>query len=85
MNGRAANLVKGSSKRKRTRDELEEVKDEEEELKQDRQSFLQQVKRLKEEKAELEAQLTMVSISQIQGSASASGTASKKNESMFSI
>jgi hypothetical protein len=65
MNGRAANLVKGSSKRKRTRDELEEVKDEEEELKQDRQSFLQQVKRLKEEKAELEAQLTMVSISHI--------------------
>jgi hypothetical protein len=31
--GRAANLVKESSKRKRTREELEEVKEEEDELK----------------------------------------------------
>jgi hypothetical protein len=46
--------MKGGSKRKRTRQELEEVKDEEDELKLDRQSFLQEVKRLKEEKAELE-------------------------------
>ncbi len=49
--------MKGGSKRKRTREELEEVKDEEDSLKQDRQGFLQQVKRLKEEKAELEALL----------------------------
>jgi hypothetical protein len=34
------NLVKGSSKRKRNREELEEVKDEEEEFKQDRQGYL---------------------------------------------
>ena len=52
--GRSANLLKGSSKRKRTREELEEVKDEEEELRQDKQSFLQEVKRLKESHADLE-------------------------------
>ena len=34
--GSAVNIMKGSSKRKRTRDELEEVKDEEAELKHDR-------------------------------------------------
>lgn len=46
--------MKASSKRKRTKEELEEVKDEEDELKQDRHAFLQQVKRLKQEKEELE-------------------------------
>ncbi len=40
-------LIKGASKRKRTKEELEEVKQEEEFLKEDRQSFLQEVKRLK--------------------------------------
>ncbi len=49
--------MKGSSKRKRTREELEEVKAEEDDLKMDRQGFLQEVKRLKEEKAELEAMM----------------------------
>lgn len=39
-NGRATNLLKGGSKRKRTRAELEEVKKEEEELKNDKQTFL---------------------------------------------
>jgi hypothetical protein len=34
------NLVKGSSKRKRNREELEEVKGEEDEFKQDRQGYL---------------------------------------------
>ena len=35
-NGRASNLMKSSTKRKRTREELEEVKQEEEALKNDR-------------------------------------------------
>jgi hypothetical protein len=35
-NGRASNLMKSSTKRKRTRDELEEVKQEEDELKTDK-------------------------------------------------
>ena len=52
-NGRASLLMKSSSKRKRTRDELEEVKQEEEALKDNRHSFLQEVKRLKQEHAEM--------------------------------
>ena len=56
-NGRASNLMKSSTKRKRTRQELEEVKQEEEELKNDKQVFLQMVKRLKDEKAALEEQV----------------------------
>ena len=52
-NGRASLLMKSTSKRKRTRDELEEVKQEEESLKEDRHSFLQEVKRLKQEHAEM--------------------------------
>jgi hypothetical protein len=39
-NGRASNLMKSSAKRKRTREELEEVKNEEAELREDRQSYL---------------------------------------------
>lgn len=39
-NGRASNLMKSSTKRKRTREELEEVKNEEAELRDDKQSFL---------------------------------------------
>jgi hypothetical protein len=46
-NGRASSLMKSSAKRKRTKEELEEVKQEEEALMEDRQSFLQEVKRLK--------------------------------------
>jgi hypothetical protein len=46
-NGRASLLMKASSKRKRTRDELEEVKQEEEALKGDRHSFLVDYKRMK--------------------------------------
>ena len=45
--------MKSSTKRKRTRDELEDVKQEEEALKDERQSFLQEVKRLKQEHAEM--------------------------------
>jgi septal ring factor EnvC (AmiA/AmiB activator) len=45
--------MKSSSKRKRTRHELEEVKQEEEALKDERHSFLQEVKRLKQEHAEM--------------------------------
>jgi hypothetical protein len=40
-------LLKESSKRKRTREELEEVKQEEEALSNDKHNFLRDVKRLK--------------------------------------
>jgi hypothetical protein len=55
--GRSANLMKASSKRKRTRKELDEVKDEEEELKEDKQAYLQAVKRLREERDQMELEL----------------------------
>ena len=60
--GRAANLVKGSSKRKRTKEEIEEVKGEEEELEDDRHSFLKRIKKLKEDKAELESMVDQISM-----------------------
>ena len=46
-------LMKGSSKRKRTKAELEEVKQEEEALRGDDQGYLMDVKRLKQEHAEM--------------------------------
>ena len=46
-------LMKGSSKRKRTKAELEEVKQEEEALRGDVQGYLMDVKRLKLEHAEM--------------------------------
>ena len=52
-NGRASNLMKGSSKRKRTKQELEEVKHEEEAMRGDIQGYLMEVKRLKQEHAEM--------------------------------
>jgi hypothetical protein len=63
--GRAANLVKGSSKRKRTKEEIEEVKGEEEELKDDRTLFLKRIKKLKEDKAELESVVDQMSMQQL--------------------
>ena len=45
--------MKSSAKRKRTKEELEEVKQEEDALMEDKQSFLQEVKRLKEANAEM--------------------------------
>ena len=42
-------LMKGSSKRKRTKAELEEVKQEEEAMRNDTQAYLLEVKRLKQE------------------------------------
>ena len=45
--GKAAFLLKGSSKKKRSKEEMEEVKHEETALKQDKQAFLQEFKRLK--------------------------------------
>ena len=42
-------LIKKSSKRKHTRNELEEVKDEKGLFKQDKQRFLLEYKRLKEQ------------------------------------
>jgi hypothetical protein len=49
--GRTANLLSGQSKRKRKREELEEVKDEEIQLQHNRHDFLLDVKRLREENA----------------------------------
>ena len=46
-------LMKGSSKRKRTKAELEDVKQEEEALHGDTQAYLMDVKRLKQEHAEM--------------------------------
>ena len=46
-------LMKGSSKRKRTKAELEEVKQEEEALRGDTQAYLMDVKRLKQVHAEM--------------------------------
>lgn len=39
-NGKAVHLLKNSSKNKRKREEIEEVKDEESKLKEDKQSYL---------------------------------------------
>jgi vacuolar-type H+-ATPase subunit I/STV1 len=63
-NGRASNLMKSSAKRKRTKEELEEVKQEEEALMEDKHSFLQQVKRLKEENAEMAEALQAIAVQQ---------------------
>ncbi len=52
-NGRASLLMKTSSKRKRTKDELEEVKQEEDAMRSDVQGYLMEVKRLKQEHAEM--------------------------------
>jgi len=52
-NGRASLLMKTSSKRKRTKEEIEEVKQEEEAMRGDPQGYLMEVKRLKQEHAEM--------------------------------
>ena len=52
-NGRASLLLKSSSKRKRTKEELEEVKQEEDDLNEDKHGFLLQVRRFKQEHAEM--------------------------------
>ena len=46
-------LIKGSSKRKRTKAELEEVKQEEEALRGNTQAYLMDVNHLKQEHAEM--------------------------------
>ena len=84
-NGRASNLMKSSTKRKRTREELEEVKQEEEELKNDRQLFLEMVKRLKDEKAELEQQVEALSEQITPQSALNSAQGSKQRQLDFNI
>jgi hypothetical protein len=45
--------MKTSSKRKRTKEELEQVKQEEESFRQDTQGYLMEVKRIKQEHAEM--------------------------------
>ena len=69
--------MKSSSKKKRTREELEEVKQEEGELKNDKQFFLQMVKRLKDEKEVLEEQVELLSEQMIPQSANSSALGSK--------
>ena len=46
-------MLKDSTKRKRTREELKEVADEEEKLKQNKQGYLKENKRLRTEKDNL--------------------------------
>jgi hypothetical protein len=52
-NGRASNLMKGSSKRKLTKVELEKVKHDKKALRGDVQGYLIELKRLKHEHAEM--------------------------------
>ncbi len=84
-NGRASNLMKSSTKRKRTREELESVMKEEEELKDDKQGFLQMVRRLKEEKAALEEQVELMSEQIMPQSSLQSANSSKQRASQFNI
>ncbi len=84
-NGRASNLLKSSVKRKRTREELEQVKNEEEELKDDKQGFLQMVRRLKEEKAALEEQVELMSEQIMPQSSLHSANSSKQRDIEFNI
>ena len=77
--------MKGSSKRKRTREELEEVKQEEDFLKDDRQLFLQEFKRLRKENEELAEAVNSASALM---SINTSANASKRRENqadMFNI
>ena len=57
-------MMKDCTKRKRTRDEMEEVREFEQSLKEDRHKFLQKTKRLKEERDELQQQVDSLSQSQ---------------------
>ena len=82
--GRAANLVKGSLKRNRTKEEIEEVKGEEE-LKDDRHLFLKRIKKLKEDKAELESVVDQLSMQQLPESANSSALVSKSSHGPFNI
>ena len=56
--------MKSSAKRKRTKEELEEVKQEEDALMEDKQSFLQEVRRLKEVNAEMAEALQAIAVQQ---------------------
>jgi hypothetical protein len=47
-------MMKENSKRKRSRQEMEEVREFESDFKEDRQEFFQKTKRIKEEKDQLE-------------------------------
>jgi hypothetical protein len=55
--GKGAFLLKGSSKKKRSRKEMEEVKIEEEHLERDKQDFLRQVKMMKVAQEQLQEEL----------------------------
>jgi cell division septum initiation protein DivIVA len=54
-------MMKESTRRKRTRQEMEEVKEFEQSLKADRQQFLQETKRLKQERDVLQDQMIELS------------------------
>ena len=55
--GKSAFLLKDSSKGKRKRHEMEEVKEEEQALNRDKQQYLRAVKRLKQDNDEMEQQM----------------------------
>ena len=59
--GKAADMMKDSTRRKRTRQEMEEVKEFEQSLKLDRQQFLQETKRLKLERDQMQDQIIELS------------------------
>jgi hypothetical protein len=58
--GRSAFLLKGLSKNKRKRSEIEEVKEEEKLLAKDRQTYFQQVKKLKTDHSGLQGEMLVM-------------------------
>ena len=82
--GKAADMMKDSSKRKRTRKEMEEVKEFEQSLKEDRQQFLQDTKRLKQERDQMQEQIIELSqVAEMAGQMFSQGVADgEENEDM---
>jgi len=54
-------MMKDTTHRKRTRQEMEDVKEFEQSLKQDRQQFLQETKRLRQERDQMQEQIIELS------------------------
>jgi len=58
--GKAVHLIKPSSKHKRRREEMDEVKEEEEMLNKDKQRYLETVKKLRKEQRSIDDKLMNV-------------------------
>jgi hypothetical protein len=63
--GKSADMMKDSSKRKRTRQEMEDVREMEKDLKDDRQHFLQRTKKLREERDQMETKMIELEQSEV--------------------